>query len=403
MVYRHDNTNWGDLLTGYNGKTITSDTIGNMLSDGTWTYTWEHGRELATMSNGSTTWTNTYNADGLRTKRTNGSTTYNYIYNGSSLSQMTVGSNTLYFAYDASGTPMSVTYNRTNYYYATNVQGDVTAILNTSGTAVVQYTYDAWGKILTTTGSMASTLGAHNPLRYRGYVYDTETTLYYLQSRYYSPAMGRFISGDIFTSTGQGLEGNNNFVYCGNNPVSRIDSLGTFWDTIFDVASLCCSVGEVIVNPTNVWSWVGLAGDIIDLVPLVSGVGETAKIIGATITITNKADNVTDTIKLVKASEFTEDAAKAIKNLDKVNGATRSTAATGRAIHAGYKTGYETVEKMTKEAVRGNNRIDFLDDAGKVIYELKPFNKNGLKAGIKQLRRYNNALGGNYSMVLEFY
>ena len=188
--YTYDGT-WGDLLTGYNGKTITSDTIGNMLSDGTWTYSWEHGRELASMTDGSTTWTYTYDANGLRTKRTNGSTTYNYIYNGSSLSQMTVGSNTLYFAYDASGTPMSVTYNGTNYYYATNVQGDVTAILNTSGTAVVQYTYDAWGKILTTTGSMASTLGTHNPLRYRGYVYDTETTLYYLQSRYYNPELGR--------------------------------------------------------------------------------------------------------------------------------------------------------------------------------------------------------------------
>jgi len=224
--YTYDGT-WGDLLTGYNGKTITSDTIGNMLSDGTWTYTWEHGRELATMSNGSTTWTNTYNADGLRTKRTNGSTTYNYIYNGSSLSQMTVGSNTLYFAYDASGTPMSVTYNGTNYYYATNVQGDVTAILNTSGTAVVQYTYDAWGKILATTGSMASTLGAHNPLRYRGYVYDTETTLYYLQSRYYNPAMGRFISSDSVTSTG-GLLGSNLFTYCLNNPVNMSDSSGNW-------------------------------------------------------------------------------------------------------------------------------------------------------------------------------
>lgn len=110
-----------------------------MLSDGTWTYTWEHGRELATMSNGTTTGTFAYNADGLRTRRTNGSTTYNYIYNGSSLSQMTVVSNTLYFAYDASGTPMSVTYNGTNYYSATNIQGDVTAILNISGTAVVQY------------------------------------------------------------------------------------------------------------------------------------------------------------------------------------------------------------------------------------------------------------------------
>ena len=229
--YTYDGT-WGDLLTGYNGKTITSDTIGNMLSDGTWTYTWEHGRELATMSNGSTTWTNTYNADGLRTKRTNGSTTYNYIYNGSSLSQMTVGSNTLYFAYDASGTPMSVTYNGTNYYYATNVQGDVTAILNTSGTAVVQYTYDAWGKILTATGDLASTLGVHNPLRYRGYVYDDETTLYYLQSRYYNPAMGRFISADNYPSTGQGLTGNNMFAYCGSNPVSRRDHGGEFWNIV---------------------------------------------------------------------------------------------------------------------------------------------------------------------------
>lgn len=211
--YTYGDSSWGDLLTGYNGKTITSDTIGNMLSDGTWTYTWEHGRELATMSNGSTTWTNTYNADGLRTKRTNGSTTYSYVYNGSSLSQMTVGSNTLYFAYDASGTPMSVTYNGTNYYYATNIQGDVTAILNTSGTAVVQYTYDAWGKLLTTTGSMADTLGVHNPLRYRGYVYDTESTLYYLQSRYYDPDIGRFINADAYATTGQGLLGNNMFAY----------------------------------------------------------------------------------------------------------------------------------------------------------------------------------------------
>ena len=215
-----------------------------MTSDGTWTYTWEHGRELATMSNGGATWRNTYNADGLRTRRTNLLTVYNYIYNGSSLSQMTVsrtlGSNTattLYFTYDASGTPMSVTYNGTNYYYATNIQGDVTAILDTSGTAVVEYTYDAWGKILTTTGSMASTLGKHNPLRYRGYVYDTETGLYYLQSRYYDPKVGRFLNADAFTSTGQGLLGNNMFTYCQNNPVNLVDPSGDFpWGVVLPIA-----------------------------------------------------------------------------------------------------------------------------------------------------------------------
>lgn len=77
--YTYDGT-WGDLLTGYGGKTITSDTIGNMLSDGTWSYTWEHGRELASMSKSGAAWNFTYGADGMRTARTNGSTTYSYVY-----------------------------------------------------------------------------------------------------------------------------------------------------------------------------------------------------------------------------------------------------------------------------------------------------------------------------------
>ena len=106
-------------------------------------------------------------------------------------------------------------------------QSDIVAILNTSGTAVVRYTYDAWGKLLTTTGSMTSTLGVHNPLRYRGYVYDNETQLYYLQSRYYNPAMGRFINADGFASTGQGILGNNMFAYCLNSPTQYEDSYGT--------------------------------------------------------------------------------------------------------------------------------------------------------------------------------
>lgn len=71
----------------------------------------------------------------------------------------------------------TVTYNNTVYYYVKNIQGDIIAILDTDGDAVVQYTYDAWGNILTTTGELANTLGQINPLRYRGYVYDSETGL----------------------------------------------------------------------------------------------------------------------------------------------------------------------------------------------------------------------------------
>ena len=232
VTYAYGNSNWGDLLTSYDGVAISYDNIGNPLDDGTWEYTWEHGRQLASMTDGSTTWNYTYNSDGLRTKRTNGTTTYSYVYNGSSLSQMTVGTDTLYFAYDGSS-PMAVTYNGTNYYYATNLQGDVVAILNSSGTAVVQYTYDAWGNILTTTGSMASTLGAVNPLTYRGYVFDRETGLYYLQSRYYNPEIGRFINADAFASTGQGLLGNNMFAYCNNSPILLSDPHGTASEVCF--------------------------------------------------------------------------------------------------------------------------------------------------------------------------
>ena len=217
---------WGDILYNYDDLDISVDGIGNIVYDTWWEYTWEHGRELAGMSNSTAAWSFTYDANGMRTKRTNGGTTYQYIYNGSSLSQMTVGSNTLYFAYGANGAPMSVTYNGTTYYYVTNIQGDIIAILNAAGTPVVHYSYDAWGNPISTTGTMASTLGTLNPLRYRGYVYDQETNLYYLQSRYYNPEWGRFINADAFVSTGQGLLGNNMFAYCLNNPVNFSDPTG---------------------------------------------------------------------------------------------------------------------------------------------------------------------------------
>lgn len=99
--------------------------------------------------------------------------------------------------------------------------------INELKTVTCRYTYDAWGNILSVTGSMATTLGEYNPLRYRSYVYDTETGFYYLQSRYYNPEIGRFLNADAFASTGQGVLGNNMFAYCRNNPSCRSDISGT--------------------------------------------------------------------------------------------------------------------------------------------------------------------------------
>ena len=182
--------------------------------------------EPATVIPYAITWEFTYDANGMRTGRTNGTVTYSYLYNGSQLTQMTRDGMVMRFSYGTDGRPLVISYNDTPYYYITNLQGDVIAIMDSYGTTVVKYTYDAWGHVTITKDVSYINLGEINPLRYRGYVYDQETGLYYLQSRYYNPTWGRFINADNYTSTGQGLTGNNMFVYCGNNPINVVDPTG---------------------------------------------------------------------------------------------------------------------------------------------------------------------------------
>ena len=138
--------------------------------------------------------------------------------------RMTVGSDTLDFSYDANGVPLTMTYNGTVYYYITNLQGDVISLERADGGSGAQYAYDAWGNIL----AMSGTLAELNPLRYRGYVYDQETGFYYLNSRYYDPAVGRFINADN-QLTMNNLSGVNLFAYCGNDPANRNDPTGEAW------------------------------------------------------------------------------------------------------------------------------------------------------------------------------
>ena len=168
-------------------------------------------------------WTMEYEAGGLRTKRSSAEKTYNYIYNGDKLVRMTVGDDILDFTYDANGAPLTLIHNGTVYYYITNLQGDVISLETMDGMLGAHYYYDAWGKILACDGAVAEL----NPLRYRGYVYDQETGFYYLQSRYYDPAVARFLNADSYISTGDGVQGNNMFAYCNNNPTNMVDGGGT--------------------------------------------------------------------------------------------------------------------------------------------------------------------------------
>ena len=121
-------------------------------------------------------------------------------------------------------------YNNTLYYYVLNAQGDVVRIVDGSRSTVASYIYDPWGKIISSSGTLADI----NPLRYRGYYYDSETGFYYLQSRYYDPEIGRFINADSYASTdATGLLSTNMFAYCENDPVNKMDINGKATVSIF--------------------------------------------------------------------------------------------------------------------------------------------------------------------------
>ena len=138
------------------------------------------------------------------------------------------------FIYDNNGKPYAFYYDGTLYYYITNLQGDVIRIIDTAGATICTYTYDAWGRLL---NSSTNQIFKANPIRYRGYYYDTESGLYYLGSRYYDPQVKRFINADgaafaTINPYSNGLTDKNYFAYCDNDPVSRKDDVGTFFNTI---------------------------------------------------------------------------------------------------------------------------------------------------------------------------
>ena len=208
-------SDWKNTIA-QNGPTISYDAIGNPIMTAP-------GRTLGRRTGSSSRCPSLipllYNADGLRIRKTVGSTVTNYTLHGKNIVHLTQGSNNLHFFYDAQNRPAMVHFNGTKYGYIVNLQGDVLGLIDSTGAEVVKYTYDVWGKVLSTTGSLASTLGTVQPFRYRGYVYDVETGLYYLRSRYYDPVWGRFLNADSL------IKGNL-FTYCENMVSTRVDTDG---------------------------------------------------------------------------------------------------------------------------------------------------------------------------------
>ena len=235
-TYTYD-SNWKDRLYAFNGNIIQYDGIGNPTFYAGWTYEWEKGRQLKKMVRGDGAVLEfAYNSEGLRVRKkvtypAGSVETANYTWHGKNIVHMTRGNYAFHFWYDAQNRPAVVEWNNgfttAKYAYVHNLQGDIVGIVDSSGNEVVKYTYNAWGKVLSTTGSLASSLGIVQPFRYRGYVYDTETGLYYLRSRYYNPNWQRFVNADIFISNASFSSRNNLYQYCINCPITYCDKEGS--------------------------------------------------------------------------------------------------------------------------------------------------------------------------------
>ena len=276
IIYQYGDTDWKDLLTGYDGQTFTYDNIGNPLTyrDGM-TMTWQYGRQLASISRSGLSATFEYNGDGIRTSKTvNGIETIYYVDANGTILAEDKGGTMIQYLFDESGTRIGLVVNNSSYFYDFNVQGDIIALRDASGNKIATYIYDAWGKLIRVTDATGNeiTSTSHvanmNSFRYRGYYYDAETGFYYVSSRYYDPEIGRFISPDttdVLTATPMGLTDKNLFAYCDNNPVVRADHGGEFWHVVAGAAiggligGISSIVGQAISGQKIDWAEVGVS------------------------------------------------------------------------------------------------------------------------------------------------
>ena len=226
ITYEYGNDVWRDLLTAYNGQSITYDAQGNPTNYLGHTLTWEKGRQLKSFDNN----TYTYNANGIRTSKTVNEVKHTYTLDGTKILRETWDGNTLIPLYDNEDGVCGILYNSVPYYFIKNLQGDVIAIVDKDAQIVARYSYDAWGVCTVTQDSVG--IATINSFRYRGYYYDEEIELYYLQSRYYDASVGRFLNGDdtdCLTYFVNNITSENLYTMCGNNIIMGIDANG-YWN-----------------------------------------------------------------------------------------------------------------------------------------------------------------------------
>ena len=226
ISYAYGNDTWRDLLTSYNGQAITYDAQGNPLTYLGHTLEWEKGRQLKKFDNIEYT----YNANGIRTSKKVNGVLHTYTLDGTKILRETWDGNTLVPLYDNEDGVCGILYNNVSYYFIKNLQGDVIAIVDKDAHTIARYSYDAWGVPEIKLDSSNCQIATVNPFRYRGYYYDEEIELYYLQSRFYDPNVGRFVNGDDIETIGYDADVllPNTFIYCKNDITNTSDESGMF-------------------------------------------------------------------------------------------------------------------------------------------------------------------------------
>lgn len=227
-----------DRMISYNGQKITYDEVGNPIQycNG-WLFEWTKNRQLSKSSKCDNNIEYIYNDKGVRTQKIVNGVTTEFTTKDTGITELLTqksGENVIKWYPSNSNECVSFEYNGTKYIYTYNFQGDVTGIVDVKGNTIANYTYDSWGKLISITDENGkditndtSHIGYINPLRYRGYYYDSETKLYYLNSRYYDPEVGRFLNEDdrefLKTIDDIDISTYNLYAYCLNNPVNLVD------------------------------------------------------------------------------------------------------------------------------------------------------------------------------------
>lgn len=257
ISYEYTDSEWGDLLTKYDGTVISYGVLGNPLN---WrngmSFTWEHEKRLSEINqNGTQTASYNYDSAGLRSSKTVGGKTVTFEYVNNKLVYQTDGTNVWWFCYDTDGTLTALEYNGEIYYYVHDGIGNIIGLVDKNGSVAARYRYDGWGNIEGIIGINGSFddvsadpthIANINPFRYKDYYYDSESEFYYLITRYYDPFVGRFLSADGEMGVNNDLGTYNLFIYCGNNPVSRHDSAGKSW--LSDLGEVLHYINNVAVD-----------------------------------------------------------------------------------------------------------------------------------------------------------